>query len=132
MRSKNSNRLLPSQLWLFLMFAISLSLFIIVRPSSGSLWFWALLVLVLMAGSLYMWRSRMDAKESEGAWVAWNRRLQSFAEINDVEDDGHLYEWFDASEWERIFSELERMPKGSRSLRQAVSVVDPDFFKQNT
>jgi hypothetical protein len=114
------------------MFAISLSLFIIVRPSSGSLWFWALLVLVLMAGSLYMWRSRMDAKESEGAWVAWNRRLQSFAEINDVEDDGHLYEWFDASEWERIFSELERMPKGSRSLRQAVSVVDPDFFKQNT
>jgi hypothetical protein len=132
MRSKNSNRVLSSQLWLLLSFAISITLILVVRPSSGSLGFWTLSALVLIAGSLYMWRSRADAKESEDAWVAWNHRLQSLADINDVEDDGHLYEWFDASEWESIFSELERMPKGSRSLGQAISVVDPDFLEQHT
>jgi hypothetical protein len=131
MRPKSINRLLPSQLWLFLSFAISLGLFLVVRPSSGSLGFWTLLALILIPGSLYMWKSREDAKGSKAAWAVWNRRLQSFADINDVEDDGHLYEWFDASEWERIFSELERMPKGSRSLKQAISVVDPDSTKQN-
>ena len=46
----------------------------------------------------------------------------------DVEDDGHLYEWLDTPQWLAVFSELERMPPASRSLRAALQSVAPEVL----
>jgi hypothetical protein len=73
-----------------------------------------------------MWRSHLESVASKRAFATWQARMQSLAPAMDVDDDGHLYEWLDPPQWEAVFSELERVPRGSRSLRQAMSVVAPE------
>lgn len=57
----------------------------------------------------------------------WRRRLDAVVDVRDFRDDGHFYEYFEPDERERLIQELERMPRGSRSLRQAVKIVNPDI-----
>ena len=125
------NRIFKSQFALFLIYAFFLCLFIVVRPPSDSLFFWAMLAPVFIFGIMHMLRNRRDSKEETNKWNRWNKRLLELVDINDVNDDGHLFEWFDESDWELIFSELEKMPRGSRSLLKAINIIDPDFIIEN-
>ena len=75
-----------------------------------------------------MWRSHMESVSSKRAFAAWRARIQALAPGMDVDDDGHLYEWLDPPQWEAVFSELERVPRDSRSLRQAIGVVAPEVL----
>ena len=78
-----------------------------------------------------MLRSHSEKQRLQREWSAWEARLRLLVDVNDVDDDGHLYEWFEPAEWEKIFSELENMPKGSRRLREAIGSVDSGFFRED-
>lgn len=57
----------------------------------------------------------------------WYRRLQAAIDVRDFDDDGHFHEYFEPADRERLIQELERMPRGSRSLRRAVEIVNPEL-----
>ena len=107
--------------------AVCLVAYVIVRPALWSPAFWLIAAPGLAAGLAYMAVSYQEGRRMRRSAEAWLRRLESSVDTLDVEDDGHLHEWFDARQWERIFQELERMPKGQRSLRRAIATVDPSF-----
>jgi hypothetical protein len=88
--------------------------------------FWLLLVPSLLAGGGAMWVSSNDSRKARRMYAQWQARLATVGALTDVPDDGHLYEWFDQPEWDRIFQALERMPPGARSLRAAIATVDPE------
>ena len=93
---------------------------------------WGYLVLGVAgvaSGALYhaLLRRGSEAAESyrqEASW--WKARMDALRPTVDVDDDGHLFEWLDVPEWERIFALLEELPPGSRSLRVAIESVAPD------
>ena len=111
------------------MWAVCLGAFLFVRPAPWSAGFWLLLVPAFAAGVAYMVAAYRSSLRTMHEAQAWSARLRAAVDTLDVEDDGHLHEWFDAAQWERIFGELERMPKGSRSLRRAIEAVDPGFAR---
>lgn len=75
-----------------------------------------------------MLRSFKESKNSNQNYRIWKNRLDQLISGDfDVKDDGHLYEWFDKKEWEKIFGELEKMPNGARSLKRAILSIDPDY-----
>jgi hypothetical protein len=113
------------------LWAVLLITFMVLRPRPGSLAFWLLIVPAFVAGGFYMLQSYSEKQQSQRQWSAWEARLRVLVDVNDVDDDGHLYEWFEPAEWEKIFSELENMPKGSRRLSQAIGSVDSDFFRED-
>lgn len=121
------SKVLRSRLAQYIVWALLLLLFvIIVRPRPWSPLFLSLGGVMMALGIWLMWRSHLEAVASRRAFATWQARLQSLAPAMDVEDDGHLYEWLDPPQWEAVFAEIERMPRGSRSLRQAMSVVVPE------
>ena len=79
-------------------------------------------------GMWLMWRSHLESVASRRAFATWQARIQSLAPAMDVDDDGHPYEWLDPPQWVAVFSELERVPRESRSLRQAMGVVAPEVL----
>src|SRR5436190_16876235 len=90
---------------------------------------WGFLLLCGVGGALYFALLRRGAEAAatyrqEAAW--WKARMDALQPTIDVDDDGHLFEWFDVPEWERIFALLEASPPGARSLRSAIERVAPD------
>jgi hypothetical protein len=120
------NRFLRSQFAHYVLWALLLLSFVVVRPRPWSPLFLSLFGLAMALGIWLMWRSQMESVASKRAFTTWQARMQSLAPAMDVDDDGHLYEWLDPPQWEAVFSELERVPRGSRSLRQAIGVVAPE------
>ena len=120
------NRFLRSQFAHYVLWALLLLVFVVVRPRPWSPLFLSLFGLAMALGIGLMWRSRLESVASRQAFAAWQARMQLLAPAMDVDDDGHLYEWLDPPQWEAVFSELERMPRGFRSLRQAMGVVAPE------
>ena len=120
------NRLLRSQFAHYALWALLLLVLVVVRPRPWSPLFLSLFGLAMALGMGLMWRSRREAVASRRAFSAWQARMQLLAPAMDVDDDGHLYEWLDPPQWEAVFSELERMPSDSRSLRRAMGVVAPE------
>jgi len=70
-------------------------------------------------------RLRAQSKTPVPEFEIWQGRLKTLDPVIDVEDDGHLQEWLDPPQWEAVFSELERTPKESRSLRNAIEKIAP-------
>ncbi len=122
----SGGRLLRSQFAHFVLWAAVLVVFVVVRPRPWSPLFLSLCGLAMVLGIGLMWRGHLESVASRRAFATWQARMQSLAPSMDVDDDGHLYEWLDPPQWEAVFSELERVPSGSRSLRQAMGVVAPE------
>jgi hypothetical protein len=122
------SRFLRSQFAHYVLWAILLLSFVVARPRPWSPLFLFLSGLAMALGMWLMWRSHLESVAAKRALAAWQARIQSLAPAMDVDDDGHLYEWLDPPQWEAVFSELERVPRGSRSLRQALGVVAPDLL----
>ena len=94
---------------------------------SPSPWISLLVVALVVAwGVQWFISSRKEKRESEEL-ADWHRRLEAAVDVHDFEDDGHLHELFQPAERERLIQELERMPRGSRSLRRAVEIVNPEL-----
>jgi len=60
----------------------------------------------------------------------WNRTLDEKVDVNDFKDKDCLYDCLDTYERQRLVHELERMPKGSRSLYKAVLIVSPELIDE--
>ena len=116
------------QLALLALWAALLIALLVSRARLHDPLFWLLLIPALVAGLGSMWISRQDARQARLKYAHWRARLAGLVDEPDIQDDGHLYEWFDEPEWNRIFQVLERMPSGARSLRKAIAEVDPELL----
>ena len=91
--------------------------------------FGGFLALGAVGGVLYLALANRGSRAAaayrqEASW--WTDRMEALQPIVDVEDDGHLFECLDVSDWEKVFSLLEKAPPGSRSLKSAIKSVAPD------
>ena len=73
----------------------------------------------------------LDSKRTQRQVAAWYVRLTALVDVPDYVDDGHLHEWLEPDEQERVIQELERMPPGSRSLKQALARVSPELIDKD-
>jgi hypothetical protein len=87
------------------------------------------IVVILLAYGLVdsFVRSRKQ-KQDMKAEADWYRSLDAAVDINDYEDQDCLYDFLEPEEREQLIRELQRMPKGSRSLHKAVEIVDPELI----
>jgi hypothetical protein len=99
----------------------------VMRPSPYSLSFWLLAGSAMLSGGLYSLTSHMESKRVKRATLAWLQQVNELVDVRDFQDDGHLPEYLDESERRRVVEELERMPRGSRSLRRALGIVSPEL-----
>jgi hypothetical protein len=101
--------------------------FAIFRPAPNTAPFWLIVasgVFCVIYNSIIENRRR---KQEVAKYKIWHARLMELVDIDDFENDGHLNEWFTDAQWTEIFKELESMPKGSRSLKQAIETVVPEI-----
>jgi hypothetical protein len=119
---------LRSQFAHYVLWALLLVVFVVVRPRPWSVLFLLLFGLAMVLGMWLMWRSHLESVASRRAFAAWQARIKALAPAMDVDDDGHLYEWLDPPQWEAVFSALERVPRDARSLREAIGVVAPEVL----
>lgn len=117
---------LRSQFAHYLVWATGLVVLLVIRPRPRSLLFVSIVTVVMALGVSLMWRSHMDTVKAKRVFSLWETRIRTLSPTIDVEDDGHLYEWLDPQQWDAVFSELEKTPKESRSLRRAMQVVAPE------
>jgi hypothetical protein len=59
----------------------------------------------------------------------WYRDLDAAVDIKDYEDQDSLYDYLGPDERKQLVRELQRMPKGSRSLHKAVQIVNPGLVE---
>ena len=69
-------------------------------------------------------RKQREARRQTARWLA---RYNAVADAHDVDNDGHIDERLTHEEWDRVFTILERLPPGSRSLQSAMKEVDPSI-----
>jgi hypothetical protein len=119
------------QLSLIFVWAILLFTFMVFRPVPRSFLFWALIIPAFLTGGAYMFLSRVESRRTIRDVSDWDRRLRASVDVWDFEDDGHLYEYFEPDERERLIHELDRMPRGFRSLRSAIEIVSPDLINED-
>jgi len=112
--------------WALLILAL-----MVLRPRPNEMRFWLLFGPGLLAGVGYMIWSRRESRRDEADVADWNSRLAAAVDLPDFEDDGHLHECFTPEERERLIQELERMPRGSRSLKKAIGIVSPEMIEEN-
>jgi hypothetical protein len=125
-RRRSSLPLLLIVVWAALLIAL-----IALRPSPSSFRFSLLLVPAMVCGGAYMLLSDLESRRTRRETLAWLRRLNELVDIHDFRDDGHLPEYLDDSERRRVIEELERLPRGSRSLRRAIAIVSPDLVRED-
>lgn len=115
------------RLWVYVAFAACILAFMF-APRSWPAWSRGLLWAPgFVAAIAYMWLERAENRRAREGATKWLARYNGLVDAHDVPDDGHLYEYLDADEWERVFALVERMPPGARSLRRAIKEVDPSF-----
>ena len=119
---------LSPQLLLVAIWAGLLVTFMVLRPPPSSVSFWLCVGSAMLFGGLYMVLSRRESRRTAQSIGAWQRRVDALVDVRDDVDDGHLAESLDDAERRRVIEELERMPRGSRSLRRALSVVSPELL----
>ena len=100
----------------------------VARPSPSSPLSWLLIASAMLVGVLYMQRSNSESVRTQRAALAWLEAVHQLVDVHDYRDDGHLPEYLDAAERQRVIAELQRMPAGSRSLRRALEIVSPELL----
>ena len=126
-----SARYSGTSLLLIAVWASLLIIFMVVRPSPTSPVSWALIGLAMYVGVLYMQRSSQESRQTEHATLAWLHQVHELVDVHDYQDDGHLSEYLDEADRQRVLDELRRMPSGSRSLRDALSIVSPELLDRD-
>jgi hypothetical protein len=111
--------------------AVLLVSFMVLRPRPHEARFWILVGAAIVVGVSYMLLEHLDSRRTEKDAAAWYARLMAAADVQDYVDDGHLHEWLDADERERLIQELQRMPPGARSLKRALGIVSPELIDEN-
>src|SRR5262245_9700584 len=111
----------PAILWIMVVYALVTQL-----RSSRSWWRTIFVAACAGAWTVYAFHRRRREQAELAALDDWYRRLQAAIDVRDFDDDGHFHEYFEPADRERLIQELESMPRGSRSLRRAVEIVNPE------
>ena len=122
---------IDASLILIVLWAVLLSIVLVLGPSPRSVAFWTLIGTAVLTGLVYIGLTRRDARRSQRETAEWLHRLKELVDVHDFEGDGHFSEFLDGSERQRIIEALESMPKGSRSLRRAIHLVSPDVVSND-
>lgn len=122
-------RVLASSFGLWLLWAVLVIAFMLLKPPVFGFAFWVFVALVVVVGGAQMLRSRSESRADRADFVQWSDRLTALGVELDVPDDGHLFEWLGPSQWQQVFASLEEMPAGSRSLRQAILANHPEVLQ---
>jgi hypothetical protein len=86
-------------------------------------------IALIIYGAIFYIRGQRKAKAKAKAKADWTRDLAALVDVDEeVKDRDCLFEYLEPNERQKLFYELRRMPRGSRSLRKAVELVDPGFF----
>ena len=67
-------------------------------------------------------------KAKTKAEADWYRNLDAAVDVKDFEDSDCLYDWLEPNERQKLLHELQRMPRGSRSLHKALQIVSPELI----
>jgi hypothetical protein len=127
MRRKASQLpLLLLAIWAILLVVL---MFLRPRPRDGE--FWVLIGAAVMAGVGYMVLEYLSSRRTQKEVTTWYARLSAAVDVRDYVDDGHLHEWLEPPERERLIQELQRMQPGSRSLKKALEIVSPELIDKN-
>ena len=95
--------------------------------SSMSSWLIIFIVVCAVGWAVHAFRTRRRERSEIAQLDDWYRRLEAVVDVRDFDDDGQFHEYFEPADRERLIQELERMPRGSRSLRRAVKIVNPEL-----
>jgi hypothetical protein len=106
---------------------------LVLRPKVHSPLFWLLIIPALAFGGAQMYLSSREAQRTKTEYAAWMRQLGEAADDTQLGDFQYpldeLFWMFEPEERQQIVDELLRMPKGSRRLRRALDIVDPEIEK---
>lgn len=76
-------------------------------------------------------RQKRKEKAQAKAEADWNRSLAALVDMEDtINDQDCLFNYLQPHERQKLLDQLRHMPRGSRSLRKAVELVDPDFLEE--
>jgi hypothetical protein len=99
------------------------------HPSGYTLMSWG----ILAAGGgfwLFLYVSLAHKKKRMArAKADWFRAVDAAVDRQDFAGHDHLYECLEPAGREQLIRALERQPRGSRSLTQAVKIVDPELIE---
>jgi len=118
-------RTIRSSPWLWVVWAALMTAYVALRPEASSLTFVALAAAAVAATVAEMVRAYRKASWEQETINEWNERLTSLGAILDTDEDDDVLELLDGQQWEDVFSALANMPRGSRSLRQAILQTHP-------
>ena len=85
---------------------------------------WLILILLIKV------RTKVAKEKREKLQREWRQKIEQLADDRSTDPEGlsldDVMKLFDKSYWQDICSELEKMPAGKRSLRQAIEIVSQD------
>lgn len=87
---------------------------------------------LLAAYGLYRVGTARKAKQKTKAEADWYKDLDAVVDIKDFQDRYCLYGNLEAAQRQRLLRELQRMPRGSRSLLRAVQTICPELIDAAT
>ena len=122
-------RTLRSSPWLWVVWAALLVAYVALRPDAASLVFLALAAVAVAATIAQMVRSYRRASWEQETINEWNERLAALGATLDLPDDDDVLEMLSAQQWEDVFVALANMPKGARSVQQAILRTHPSAFE---
>ena len=93
---------------------------------SSALWMAIYCAMAVFAGTVSLAEARRK-KQQRAAERQWNLSLAAVVDLQDFKDPADLYAYLDAGDRTRLLQCLQRMPKGTRSLNQAVHQICPEI-----
>ena len=114
---------------LWLIWSVLLLAYVTLLPPPSSFTFWAFATAGVAATIAQMVHSYRKATWEQETIFEWNERLVALGAIFDLNDRQDVFEVLDAQQWEDVLVALEKMPSGSRSLRQAILHTHPSALQ---
>jgi hypothetical protein len=97
--------------------------------TSSLLTFGAIILCVAYIGWVKIWVKKRTKKQDELRQL-WRRKIEQLADDRATDPDGlsldDVMNLFELPYWQEIYRELEKMPRGQRSLRKAIEIVGDD------
>lgn len=74
-------------------------------------------------------RQKRRERKEDLAKAAWLKQLDGFVDQQDYPDRNYLYRDLEPAQRQQLLGELQRQPRGVRSLKAAVGKIEPDLLE---
>lgn len=113
----------PRVLWFVWGGLLLASVFLLTHPSS--IVFWGIVAVAAVTLVAQMVNSYKRAEWEQQTVSGIETQLGELGAVIDLKGDEGALELLDVQQWEDVFQALEAMPKGPRSLREAILKTHP-------